>query len=214
MPGHSLVHILDDDPAICRWAEQVLKTGGLPSAVYNTTEAFLGSDALEASGCLLLDYDLPSMNGLELLAVLQGRRHALAIIMITGGPEVAHAVRALKLGAFDYLEKPLLPERLLHKVHEALGVSRRLWIRLEAENRRTAQLAELTDREREVADLLAAGKNTKQIAAELQVSPKTIEHHRPRILEKLGVETVVELTHLMLISRTDDSFPIELQVSP
>ncbi|MEQ8837866.1 MAG: LuxR C-terminal-related transcriptional regulator, partial [Lacipirellulaceae bacterium] len=128
--------------------------------------------------------------------------------------DVPSAVKALKLGAVDYLEKPLTPQELLQKAHEGIGTSSQRWIELSAEQERISQLESLSPREREVAELLVSGMNTKQIARQLEVSPKTVETHRPNIFNKLGIDSVVELSRLITPSLAEAPLAGALQASP
>ncbi|MEO0975401.1 MAG: LuxR C-terminal-related transcriptional regulator, partial [Pseudomonadota bacterium] len=159
--------------------------------------AFL--DAYEdGPGCLLLDIRMPQMSGLDLQEVLVERRAILPIIFMTGHGDVPMAVQAMRGGAIDFLQKPLRDQDLLDRINEAL--------RKDAENREllaqhqatASRLAQLTAREREVLDLVVAGKANKVIAYELEVSQRTVEIHRARVMEKMRATSLAHLVRMVV----------------
>jgi FixJ family two-component response regulator len=191
------VFVVDDDPAVCRaiasGVELVLK---LPARSYPTAEEFLADFDPALPGCLVLDVKMPGMNGLELQQALGDRGSLLPIIMISGHAQVPTAVAAMRAGALILLEKPFDMQQL----HEQI----RLALRIDAESRDQQQrharlfglLATLTPREREIMDLLVAGKTNKEISAALRVSVPTVDKHRWSVFEKLHVANAVELVRL------------------
>jgi len=188
-----------------RWLKQVLASAALLVKSYASAHEFLEDKLPEQPACLLLDEELPGMNGVELLQLLRGRGQSLATVMITDNAKVPRAVEVLKLGAHDYLEKPLHLESLLLTIQSAIAASTKSLFMDASRSKIEQRLQALTARERQVMNLLAAGRHTKSIASELGVSTKTVEHHRPRILEKLRVDNVVELAHLVLMSRSSQT---------
>jgi FixJ family two-component response regulator len=200
------VFVVDDSPVIRKSLRTLLATAGLGVETYASSKEFLAAYTPRRAGCLVLDVRLRGESGLDLLDELRGRAPALPIIMLTAHGSVATSVRALKAGAIDFLEKPAHPDTLVTCIREALEVDRR---RREAEAERDALercAARLTRREREVAGLLVAGKRSKDIAAALGVTVRTVEAYRSRMLLKMNVGSATELVSVLLrtsvVSRT------------
>jgi FixJ family two-component response regulator len=193
-----MVHVVDDDEAMRDSLCFLLRTAGLPSKAYASAEAILNAQLGRCNSCLLLDIRMPGMGGRALQAELAARGERMPIIFITGHGNVPMAVEALKQGAFDFLEKPFEEEQLLARVLRALeyDAARRSMEARHAE--RLAQLNSLTNREREVLRRVLQGKPSRVIAVELNVTLKTVEFHRARILARLGVRSVAGLFHLFL----------------
>jgi two-component system response regulator DctR len=193
-----MVHVVDDDEALRDSLCFLLRTAGLDSRAYASAEAILGVQFGPCSSCLLLDIRMPGMGGRALQAELAARGERMPIIFITGHGDVPMAVEALKQGAFDFLEKPFEERQLLTRVLEALehDAARRSIEARHAEH--LAQLNSLTIREQEVLRRVLQGKPSRIIAVELNVTLKTVEFHRARILARLGVRSVAELFHLFL----------------
>lgn len=201
------VFVVDDDPALREALQWLLESEGFAVATYDSAEAFLAGYHPGQPGCLVLDVRMRGMSGLDLQARLVQEPVGLPIIIITGHGDVPMAVRAVKSGAVDFLEKPVSDAALLERVREAL--------RLDAENRRqcarrghvAARLARLTPRERQVMDRMVAGRANKAIALELGIAEKTVEVHRKRVLEKMGVRTAIELVHTLAASGRVEPLP-------
>jgi len=193
------VFIVDDDAGLRASLARALRLRGYRTADFASADAFLKSYSEEQSGCLILDYGMPGMSGLELQALLVARGIAIPTIFITGHGGVPESVQAMKLGAVDFLEKPFRQEVLLAQIDAALQAdSTRRAGRNEAK-RVEAHFARLTDREREIAEFLVmnpSSTSSKDVARELDISPRTVDHHRARILEKMQVSSVVELVDL------------------
>lgn len=159
----------------------------------------------EEPGCLLLDVRMPGLSGLDLQEELRRRGAPPPIIIMTGHARVPMAVRALKGGAIDFIRKPFSDQSLLERIRQAIDLDRRTrQVRTEAA-KFAALLTYLTPREREVMDLVIAGKPNKIIAADLGISPKTVEIHRGRVMEKMQVESVAELVRLDLLCRANQA---------
>lgn len=204
-PGQT-VFVVDDDEAVRDALKMLLNAAGLRVVSFASAAAFLNDyRPVQGDACLVLDVRMPGMSGLALQDELHKRRFRLPIVFLTGHADVPIAVRALKKGAFDFIEKPLDSQRLVLSVLNAL--------RFDAEQRSQAapqaaaseasttlapRLATLSEREREVLDKVLAGKQTRVIAADLCISMKTVEFHRARIREKLGVASLAELFKLFL----------------
>ena len=199
MEAEPTVHIVDDDGAVRRSLECLLHAAGFKSTAYETARSFLDAAPGVSAGCVLLDVRMPEMDGLELQARLNRLGCPLRVIVMTGGGEVEDAVRAMKAGAVDFLEKPFDDDRLLGAIEEALLVSQR-----SAGNREAAEAAErigaLSRRERQVLEALSAGGPNKVIAYDLGISVRTVEVHRARMLERLGVRSLAEAVRLAVLA--------------
>jgi two-component system response regulator FixJ len=190
------VHVVDDDEAVCHSLALLLESAGLRVETHGSSVAFLRSAASLRGGCVLMDVRMPGMDGLELQRRLAEAGVRLPIIIMTAYGDVPAAVRALKAGAVDFIEKPFDDEVLLAAVHAALqrGAEDR---RAEAERAKLiARLESLTPRERTVLDGLIVGHPNKTIAYDLGISPRTVEVHRARIMEKMGARSPSDLVRL------------------
>jgi RNA polymerase sigma factor (sigma-70 family) len=198
----NVVHIVDDDLDMRESIACVLNTVGYSVAAYSTADEFLLSvesngHGGSANSCLLIDLLLPGMSGLRLLREIRSRKQSCAVVVISGNGDVPSAVEAMQLGAVDFLEKPFTRGRLLGAVNEALRKARELQERSEAEKAVSARLAKLTDREREIFRALADGLLTKEIAKRFAISTRTVDVHRSRIMQKLGIASPLQLAHLI-----------------
>lgn len=188
-----IIHVVDDDEALRDSLVWMLEANAYRVAAYESAEAFLQAGGADMPGCLLLDVRMPGMSGIELFEELRRRHCALPVVFITGHGDVPMALAALKKGAIDFIEKPFSERDMLRLVEHCLrldrdGRDRRL---LEADTNR--RLEQLTQREREVLELIIAGKLNKQIAGMLGISIKTVEVHRARLMEKMGAHSLAEL---------------------
>ena len=191
------VYLVDDDDAIRDALGWLLQSRGLTCTAFASAEEFLAAWSPQLAGCLLLDIRMREMSGLQLFDRLLELGNRLPVIFLTGHGDVPMAVSALKKGAFDFVEKPCDDKELVGRVLEAL--------QLDASNRESAassesinsRLEKLTTRERQIMELILAGKFNKVIADELQISMRTVEVHRANLFEKMGVRTAVELSQLM-----------------
>jgi two-component system response regulator FixJ len=187
-----LVHLVDDDAAIRRSVSFMLKTSGFRVRIYETGVELLKDATKLEEGCILLDIRMPGMDGLEVQQKLQSAGAALPVIIMTGHGDVALAVKAMKAGAVDFIEKPFEKGVLLAALEEGC---RRI-TRKEATDERARdaaiRLQGLTMRERDVLDGLAQGLPNKTIAADLGISPRTVEIHRANLMSKLGVRSLSE----------------------
>lgn len=197
------VAVVDDDDSIRFLVETLLERDGLRAVSYPTAEAFLEHCDRASTGCLVLDLQLPGMNGLQLQDVLAQEGSFIPILFFTARGTVPDAVRALKNGAVDFVEKPFDNKELLAKIRYSLAAGARVQERLAAASAaRTADLlAALTTREREVMARVVAGQLNKRIADELGICIKTVEYHRARVMQKTGVRSVAQLVQLALQSR-------------
>jgi len=187
------IYIIDDDEALRDSLVWLLESSGYRVAAYASAEAFLAAYTAAMTGCLVLDVRMPGMSGLELFEELRARHCTLPVIFITGHGDVPMAVSAVKKGAVDFIEKPFGDRDMLGLIEQCLTaeLAGRLKRRLEADTAR--RLDHLTQREREVLDLIILGKLNKQIADVLGISIKTVEVHRARVMEKMGAHSLAEL---------------------
>lgn len=195
------VSIIDDDEAVRDALCMLLGAAGLRAESFPSAAAFLKDFRQGQSDCLVLDVRMPGMSGLALQEELYKRRVRLPIVFLTGHGDVPIAVRALKRGAYDFIEKPLDPQRLVLAVMNALrsevGQRGPAAPRDEEPDPVAERLALLSEREREVLDFVLHGLQTRAIAETLCISIKTVEFHRARIREKLGVTSLAELFKLL-----------------
>lgn len=193
----NIVYLVDDDAAIRDALSWLLKSRGIQSRCWESAESFLGDYDDGMTGCLILDIRMTGMTGIELFDQLLERGCSMPTIFLTGHGDVPLAVKALKRGAFDFIEKPFNDNDLVDRVLEALQEE----VMRIGQNANRAQvqerLAALTEREREVMTCILAGKLNKVIADELQIAMRTVEVHRARIFEKMGVRSAVELAQLL-----------------
>lgn len=192
------VFLVDDDADVRDAVSMLLSTADHKVEVFATAQELLDRIKPEDAGCMVLDVRLPGMDGLELQRALYRQGIRMPVIFITGHGDIPMAVRAVNAGALDFLEKPFDDDKLLERVEEALAHDREQ--REIAERRATIEerLATLTPREREVMEEILKGKLNKVIAADLDLSTRTVEVHRARILEKLHVRNVSAMVRLVL----------------
>ena len=193
-----IIMVVDDDAGVRSAMRALLKTVGLDSQLYASAQELLAAYQPAQPGCLLLDIRMPGMSGLELQQELKLRGAVIPVIFMTGHGDVPMAVEAMQHGAFDFLQKPFRDQELLDRVQRALVKDAESRATLDECSRIRAHLESLTAREREVLDLLTQGKQNKVIAQDLGVSPRTIEIHRARVMEKMNAQSVAELVRMML----------------
>lgn len=198
MSDHLTVFIVDDDPAVRDALSLLLGIQDYRVAVFGDAETFLKAYKSEWRGCLVLDIRMPGMDGLTLQKHLAELGSELPVIIMTGHGDVASAREAFRAFAVDFLEKPLDHRKLLAAIADAFS---RQCTRLVAEMNRSEierLLARLTPREQEVMARVVAGQHNRDIAAELGISPRTVEVHKARMMDKLGVNNVADLVRLNL----------------
>ena len=196
MAEPAAVHVIDDDEAVRHSLEFLLDCAGIPVRTYETGLAFLKVVGDLRSGCILTDVRMPDLDGLALQHKLLQMGIRLPIIVMTGHGDVPIAVQALKAGAADFIEKPFEDEVLVAAVRSALDASLRSQEREKEAEEIAARLATLTPRERQVLDRLVAGQPNKTIAFDLGASPRTVEVHRARVMEKMGARSFSELVRM------------------
>lgn len=192
--------LVDDNLSTCKALRFFLESIGYETLVFNDPEQFLQEvDGCDGIGCILLDVRMPKMSGLEVLEVLQQRRNALPVIILTGHGDVEMAVRALKQGAMDFLMKPPKEDDLLKAIDQAVRKSRENLSQRERFRKFRSMFDSLTSRERDVARLVAQGLLNKIIADKLSISEKTVQQHRGVVYKKLGIKNAVEAAEVLRI---------------
>lgn len=193
------VTLIDDDPGILDAVGMLLTTKGFAVDCYPSADAFLAAPA--SDGCIVSDLRMSGLSGIELLAAMQRSRDLRPVILLTAHGDVELAVRALKRGAFDFIEKPFEEDRLLQAVTAALQAS-------EAIAARSGELAELkrryqslTERQKEVMWLVVSGCSNKEVASQLRISVRTVETYRAWVLEKMQTKTLVDLVRVSIALR-------------
>jgi len=192
-----LVNLVDDDEALRDSLRWLLESAGHRVADFATADAFLEAFDPEQRGCLVLDIRMPGMSGLELQEELVRRGSRIPIIFITGHGDVPTAVSAVKKGAFEFLEKPFNDRAFLALIENALAFDEQLHADADDQRSFEARLSTLTQREREVMELIVAGKRNREIAEELRVSIKTVEAHRAKVMHKTSASSLAELVQLV-----------------
>lgn len=193
----STVFVVEDDPAVRKSMALLLGSVHLPVELFASADEFLERYRDGEPGCLLLDVRLPGMGGLELQQELADRNIHLPVVIVTGHADVAMAIRAMKAGAVDFIEKPFSDQTLLDCIHRALQKGSKIGEQ-DSRNREIARLiARLTPREREVMEKVVAGNSNKMIAAQLSVSQKTVEAHRANVMKKMRAQSVADLVRVV-----------------
>ena len=198
------VFIVDDDRGLCDALAYLLDSIHLRSETYTSTAEFLSAYDPRRAGCLVLDVRMPGMSGLDFQNELAARRCTLPIIMITGYADVSTAVRAMKAGAVEFLEKPFTDQVILESIQQAIECDRIARMREIDRARFDDRLALLTHREREVMDLMVEGMSNKDIAAALHLSRKTVETHRANLMAKTGAPSLAALIRSLLLHSDAD----------
>lgn len=195
----AVAYAVDDDPMFLDALSLTLEGAGLDVKAYRSGEEFLRGDRSDTPSCLVLDVGLPDVNGLKLQELLAERNDPIPIVFVTGHGDVSTSVTALRNGAIDFLEKPVSDKALLKSVGEALAWDRR---RREIERQKEAvtdKFKRLTTRERQVMAMVVADKSSKEIARDLGISPRTVEHHRAHIMRKMRAASLNELIIMAVI---------------
>ena len=194
MTSEPTVFVVDDDQAMRGSLQWLLESLKLNVETYASAKDFLSVYDPVHPGCLLLDVRMPDVSGLQLQEILATRKIRIPVILITGHADISMAVRAMKAGAFDFIEKPFNDQILLERIQQGLAVDARQRCEAVEREKIIERIGLLTPREGEVLDSVVSGKSNKQIAVELDISIKTVEVHRARVMEKMSVNSVAELT--------------------
>lgn len=198
MEAEPTVFVIDHDAESRAAIISLAKSVGLPCIEFERAEEFLAGYDQQRSGCVVVELRLLGMGGLELLEELSDQRPRPPVIILTAHGDVGTAARAFKAGAFDFLEKPLVPPVMLDALRRAIQADQEAR-RTDAEtNDIKRRLARLTVRERQVLDLIIAGHTTKSISVILNLSPKTVDFHRAKMMDKLQANTVADVVRMAL----------------
>lgn len=190
-------HLVDDDEAIRDALGWLLKSRGIPSTPYDSGETFLAAWTPELAGCLVLDMRMTGISGLDCFDRLREQNSTLPVIFLTGHGDVPLAVSTLKKGAFDFFEKPFNDNDLATRIEEAMAHDAGQRAANATTDSLNARLSSLTTREKQIMELVLAGKFNKVIADDLNISMRTVEVHRANLFDKMQVKTAVELANLM-----------------
>lgn len=196
------VFIVDDDEDVCDSLSMLVRSVGLQAETFLRAADFLEAYDPDVSGCLVLDIRMPGMSGLDLQRRLNEERSILPIIFITGHGDVPVAVRAMRAGATDFLQKPFDEQELLDRIHQALESNARHRRELVEKDAILERIHNLTPREREVMDLVVAGLANKNVAGRLEVSQRTVEIHRARVMEKMQATSLAHLVRMAMSVET------------
>jgi len=194
------VFIVDDDAAICEAIAEILGLKGFEASTFLSAEDFLATVDPSAGGCIILDLCLPGMDGLELQQELANRQMTMPVIFLTGNADISSAVAGLQAGAVNFLEKPFQPSELVELASRA--------VELDCKNRAAMahcaeilqRISTLTNREREILELIVDGKSTKQIASLLGTSDNTVRNQRVKIYTKMQVDCIADLVRVVTIA--------------
>jgi RNA polymerase sigma factor (sigma-70 family) len=192
------VYVVDDEPTIRDSLAMLLRSVGLQSRTFASAKDFLGGYQRGSLACLVADVRMPGMSGLELQETLRATDAALPVIIITGHGDIAMAVRAMKAGAADFIEKPFNEQVLIDAVHRALAQQQPAPPPSASRAELEARLATLTPREREVFLLIAEGRPNKVVATRLGLSTRTVEVHRAKVMEKLQARSLADLVRMAI----------------
>lgn len=203
-PDMPVVYIVDDDALICQSISAVVVNHGHAVETFGSSEAFLEAPRTARLACLLVDAYLPGLSGIDLIERLAARSDRLPTIMITGHSDVHMAVRAMKAGAIDFIEKPIASAGLLASIDRALGLARDTSRAQDLRADAARHLADLTARQREILDLVLAGHPSKNIAADLGISQRTVENHRAAIMKKMGAKSLPALARVAIAAGGDE----------
>ncbi len=205
MTSQQTVYIVDDDEGVRDGFGLLMNTVGQKYEVYSSAIEFLESYNPDMTGCLVLDIRMPRMSGLELQEKLKEKNSLLPIVFITGHGDIPMAVDAMRRGALDFIRKPFREQNVLDRINEALD--------LEAGKRRIlgdredvhSKISQLSEREREVFELVAEGQMNKTVAQDLGISERTVEVHRAQVMKKLGVKTLAQLVRIKIAEELSNS---------
>ena len=202
--SETTVFIVDDDEDLRSSLVDLVETADLKAEAYGSAKEFLDVCETRCEGCLVVDIHMPGMDGLELQGRLKADGIGIPVIVITGRGDVPKAVKALKAGAVDFIEKPFGGELVLSSIRRALEIGKRSRAKGELAADAAHRIAQLTPREREVLDHLVVGHSNKTIAAKLAISPRTVEVHRARVMEKMHARSLSHLVRMALAVEPDE----------
>ena len=200
MPPEATVWIVDDDPAIRNSLRWLVESIGLAVQTCASAEEYLQT-YVDSPGCLITDIRMPGMSGLELQEEMAARGQTVPMIFLTAHGEVPSAVRAVKSGAVDFIEKPFSNQHLLDSIRRAVNADKIAREEMVARAEAVARLRSLSAREREVMDRIVEGRSNKEIAVELELAIKTVEFHRAHVMQKMGAASVAALINTVTTAK-------------
>jgi two-component system response regulator TtrR len=192
------VFVVDDDASTRELLAWLMKRHGLRAEVFPDARSFLNTYRSDMPGCLVVDLNMPGMGGLELQQYLNQHGARLPVLFLSGRADVPKAVRAVREGAIDFIEKPFDYRRVVALIEDCLKRDAQMRAQHERKRAYSERLAQLTQREREVLELVVAGRMNREIAENLDISIKTVEAHRAKIMEKLEANSLAELVQATL----------------
>ncbi len=198
------VFVVDDDEAVRTSLRLLLKSVGLQVETFSSGQEFLDQYDPDRSGCLVLDIRMPGMSGLELQQHLNDRHSIMPIVFITGHGDVPMAVEAMQAGAVDFIQKPFRDQDLIDRINRALEKDKAMRAELRERDEIRRRMSQLTPREREVLELVTQGKANKVIAGDLNVSQRTVEIHRARVMEKMGAASLAHLVRMVIEAQREN----------
>lgn len=196
MQPEPTVFVVDDDPAVRQSFKWLVGSIGLNVQTFSCAQDFIREYDPADSGCLVVDVRMPGMSGIELQEKLTSEGVVIPIIVVTAYGDVPTAVRAMKRGAVDFIEKPYNDQAMLDRIQLCIERDAKIRRERQAEREVAWRVERLTPREREVFDLIVAGSSNKQVARVLEISPKTVEAHRAKVMDKMAVGSLAELVQL------------------
>lgn len=195
------VYVVEDDEAVRDSLQLLLKTEGYKVASFPEATSFLEAWSPDMNGCIVLDIRMPGMSGMELQKELVSRGSELPIIFVTGHGDVPLAVEAMQLGAVDFVQKPYRDQELLEKIRKAMELdAQRQELRVEKQEIQR-RMDTLTPREREIMEMMIDGNANKVIAIDLNISQRTVEIHRSRVMQKMGTHSLAQLVRMVMLVR-------------
>ncbi len=196
MSPEPTVFVVDDDSGVRDTLRWLVESVGLKIETFASAQEFLNAYDPSRPGCLVTDVRMPGMSGIELQSKLAAEKVTLPIIVVSGYADVPTAVRSMKRGAIDFVEKPFDEQMMLERIQLSILEDARLRQERSARERTIARLKSLTPRERQVMDLVILGKSNKEVARALDISPKTVEVHRSHVMVKMQAESLAELVRI------------------
>ena len=198
MTHNQYVYIIDDDEAVRDAMGMLMETQQIEYILFANGDEFLDYYDGTQRGCLVLDIRMPRISGLELQKKIRTVNPDLPIIFITGHGDIPMAVEAMREGAVDFLRKPINERDLISRIRETMKTESGTWSRIESRQKMKMKLARLTEREREIFELVSDGQTNKVIAIDLNISERTVEVHRSNVMKKMGVRTLAELVRIRI----------------
>jgi two-component system response regulator FixJ len=192
------VALIDDDEAVLDSLRMLLENRGMPVKCFTSADAFLAHSESMPVSCIVSDVRMPGLSGLDLQGELLKRGSPVPLILITGHGDIAMAVSAVKMGAFDFIEKPLDDHKLMESIRKAAESSEQRHSRYDQIAETRKRVAELSQRQREVMELVAKGLSNKEIALRLRISPRTVENYRAWVMEKMGATNLADLVRMVV----------------